>query len=454
MKNKAVKMIAAILALVMLVIPTASCASCSEAEQAVLTLGENKISYGVYSLMTSVFKGSLAASVGSSVSKDSFWDTVVSTDPLKTQEEMYNELMLNMAKDTLYKLALFDEKGLSLPQSAIDAIDEEIDFWIDYDGEGSKNNFNAILGNFGANVDILREYMIMSAKIEYLVSYLYGGGEKISDAIRQDYLEEKYVSFKQIMIPYYRYVYVTDSNGDDVYYTSDGKIAYDVEEGIPLDPDGDGTSNRDKNGDVIYYKDVNGKPHIAYDTETGTRKLKLDQNGNPETVDYTSAEKSAAWERAQSVYTKMDGKNGNFHEFESLMLVYDESYSAEEDVGDGRMYLNTDVDYSNLYGDDTISEIVEEVSKVDVGEVTIYESEYGMHIVMRYGVEDKAWDNEAYAGYFVDETGYVDFEAKLINYLFSLEVARAKDKYGDVTVDEEQLGKISIRDIGINYNFY
>ena len=454
MKNKAVKIIAAVLALLMLAIPTVFCTSCSEAEQKLLTLGNNKISHGVYSLMTSVFKGSLAASMGSSVSKDSFWDTVVSTDPLKTQEEMYNELMLEMAKDTLYKLALFDEKGLTLPQSVIDAIDEEIAFWIDYDGEGSKNNFNAILGNFGANVDILREYMIMSAKVEYLVSYLYGGGEKVSDAVRKNYLEEKYVSLKQIMIPYYCYVYVTDTNGDDVYYTEDGKIAYDVEEGIPLDPDGDGKSNRDKNGDIIYYKDVNGKPHIAYDDKVGTRKFMLDSKGNPVTRDYTSAEKSAAWERAQSVYSKMDGKSGNFHEFESLMLIYDESYSAEEDESGGRMYLNTEVNYSNLYGDDTISKIIESVSGIGVGEVALYESEYGMHIIMRYGIEDRAWDNDKYVGYFVDETGYMDFEAKLVNYLFSLEVERAKKTYGAVEVNKEALGKISIRKIGINYDFY
>ena len=454
MKNKAVKIIAAILALIMLAIPAVFCTSCSEAEQKLLELKNNKISHGVYSLMTSVFKGSLAASMGPSVSKDSFWDTVVSSEPLKTQEEMYNELVLEMAKDTLYKLALFDEKGLTLPQSVIDAIDEEIAFWIDYDGEGSKNNFNAILGNFGANVDILREYMIMSAKIEYLVSYLYGGGEKISDAVRQDYLEKKYVSFKQIMIPYYSYVYVTDTNGDDVYYTSDGKIAYDVEEGIPLDPDGDGTSNRDKNGDVIYYKDVNGKPHIAYNEETGTRKLKLDKNGNPEISEYTSAEKSAAWERAHSVYAKMDGKAGNFHEFESLRLIYDESYNADGEIGDGRLYFNTDVNYSNLSGDNTASDIIKKVSELGVGEVAIYESENGMHILMRYEVEDGAWKDPDYEGSFIDKTGYADFESKLISYLFSLEVERAKKTYGAVEVNKEALGKISIRDIGINYDFY
>ena len=453
MKKALKRFFALALASIMLMLPLASC---SQGGETVLTLGDSKISYGVYSLMTSVFKGSLAASVGTSVSKESFWDTVVSADPLKTQEEMYNELVLEMAKETLYKLELFDELGLTLPNTTVQGIDDEINFWIDYDGDGSRNTFNSILGNYGANIDILREYMIMSAKIEYLVQYLYGGGNKISDAVRQNYLEEKYVALKQIMIPYYAYVYVTDVNGDDVYYTEEGKVSYDIINGEPIDSDGDGKSNRDSNNDVIYYKQVDGKVVIAYDTENGERKLKLDDNGSPVTREYTSAEKSDAWTRAQSIYAMMDGKESNFHEFESLMLIYDENYSAseEDDPTANLMYLNTEVDYANLYGDSTMTDIIDRVSKLKIGGVTVYESKYGMHILMRYNVEEKAWDDETNAGYFVDETGYIDFENRLISYLFTKELARTREKYGEVTVDKEKLAGISIRKIGINYDFY
>ena len=73
---------------------------------------------------------------------------------------------------------------------------------------------------------------------------------------------------------------------------------------------------------------------------------------------------------------------------------------------------------------------------------------------MRYNVEDKAWDDDNNKGYFVDETGYIDFENRLISYLFAKELARAREKYGQVTVNEEKITGISIRKVGINYDFY
>ncbi|MBQ2734778.1 MAG: hypothetical protein IJF33_03000, partial [Clostridia bacterium] len=78
-----------------------------------------------------------------------------------------------------------------------------------------------------------------------------------------------------------------DTNKDVIYYTAEGKIAYDTVNGVKkektdkngapvLDADGNPTYVTDSNGDVIYYKpseDPTVEPtKIAYDTVTGTYK--------------------------------------------------------------------------------------------------------------------------------------------------------------------------------------
>ena len=84
---------------------------------------------------------------------------------------------------------MFDEKGLELPESYIKEIDEKLDFYIDYDANGSKTQFNTILADFGVNYKLLREAYIMEAKIEYLEDELFGAdGSKLSPNLFDEYL--------------------------------------------------------------------------------------------------------------------------------------------------------------------------------------------------------------------------------------------------------------------------
>lgn len=453
MIRKIIKITAAVLALLMIACPLAAC---STANKTAVSLGDNKVSVGMYSLMASILKGSLAYG-NPSANTAAFWDTVVNKDSGQTNEGLYNGVLLETVKNNLYKLAIFDELGLTLPEATVAEIDEKLAFWVDYDGEGSKNNFNEELSKYGANYDILRDYMIMAAKIEYVVEYLYGGGEKISDGVKQQYLDESYVRFKQILLPYFEYVYETDENGDDIYYTEDGKICYDPDnkDATTVDSDGDGKSNRDKNGDIIWYiDDEKGNPHICYDKENGKRKNLLDDNGKEVTREYNSAEKSEVWNNADKIYKET--QTGNFNGFEALMLVYDENYgnTAETDITGESIYLNKDIEYKPLYPDGVVDKLAKTAAGIAVGEIARIETDYGVHIIMRYELEDNAWENKSYSGYFEDETGISDFTALLINSLFYDEVQRTKDRLGEVKVDAAAVADVSIKTVGINYDFY
>ena len=446
MKNKFIRIASLVLVLVFC---TFSFASCSAANKAALTLGKNSISVGMYSLMASIFKGTLAYG-NANIEKDSYWETVVNADG-ETYEDICNQSLLEMAKSNLYKLALFDEKGLTLPDSVIAEIDEDLEFWVDYDADGSKNNFNAMLSEYGANYDILRDYMIMAAKIDYLGQYLYGGGEKISSGVKQEYLESNYVALKQILLPYYEYVYETDKNGDDIYYTSDGNICYDPYKGEPMYSDGSDKADKDANGDVIYYTEIDGKVRISYDTVNGTRRHKVDSKGNYVTKSYDSAQKSKVWQEAQYVFSKVE--NGNFNGFEALMLVYDDNFTNESGIEE-MIYLNIEVDYEAIYADGVIDSLLEKTKTLAVGEAAFIETEYGAHIIMRYELEDAAWEKAENSGYFTDSTKVFDFNSNLINKLFTQEMEKIAAKVGDVSVDKAAIADINVRKSAINYNFY
>jgi hypothetical protein len=96
---------------------------------------------------------------------------------------------------------------------------------IDNDANGSKTAFNAILAEYGANYEILREAYIIEAKIAYLREELFGkNGSKIGANIIDDYYKENYVRFQHI----FRYTGSRPviENGDFVY-GNDGYVKYE-----------------------------------------------------------------------------------------------------------------------------------------------------------------------------------------------------------------------------------
>ena len=245
----------------------------------------------MYSLLTAYIKGRDAYAITNkygSINSTDYWDMVVDSEQTR-MKDVYMDTVEETVRYYVAAMELFDELGLKLTKEEKNAIDAELDELIDLHANGSKNEFNAILSDYGANYKTLRDCKIMNAKLEKLIAELYGaGGSKISGALKQGYIEENYVSYYQIILPLYEYVYRTADNGNDIYYKVDDKgnfvtekaengtsyyaIAYDKENGFHID------GERDLLGDRVYKTCDNVK--IAYDTVRGTKSEEKDSYGN------------------------------------------------------------------------------------------------------------------------------------------------------------------------------
>ncbi len=427
------KILALLLALLMI-----STASCAAKAKPLLTHGEHTLSVNVFSLMLSIQKGNMAPAIYASYGdydSEKFWGTVV--EGSTTFNDYYTDAVYGKAERYLCAMVLFDELNLSLPNTTLDKIDDEMTAFVETDGEGSKKKLNEILSAYGANYEILREYKVMEAKVAHLAEYLYGkSGSKISASLKDKYFEENYVAFKQILLSSVTYVYETDKNGDDIYYTENGGIAYDTEKGTPK-----------LEGDRLVYYLEDGS--IAYDKENGKRSPVLDQNGNPTTKKYTTDQMLDRLNQALSLKEIAESESAEM--FETLRQMY-----SDEDLGSDHdpellNYLATNVDYQSISSAySTFDKLADKLATMEIGEIAIVQTEAGIHVVRRYPPESRAYANTDYAQWFSDSAYAVyDFNGNLLDELFT-ERLSAYSK--DVKVDEALL-TISLKDAVPNYDF-
>lgn len=458
----------AIFALVLIMI-IGSFASCADYKETVMSNeSENKITIGEYSLMASLMKGNMAYYIRSNYgdyNSQYFWGIITDGETQMTYKDYYTVVVEEKAKMYLAALTIYDELGLKLPDKTLSDIDAEIEEYIKEDGNGSKRSLNAILEKYGADIDSLRNYKIMNAKISQLRDEIYGkGGAKIASTVKQQYLEENYVAFKQILIPTYIYVYVTDDFGDKVYYRknedgtgfeqrtmSDGTVnpvvAYDKINGVKK-PISDDASERDENGDYVYYVDTN-YDHIAYDTENGATSIIYAGDGYEMTEAIPDDEIKQAKIRAGELRDLINTAKST-EAIDALILENDGNYNASST---GKMfYLANNVSYKSFIVDgDMFDEIKVELSKLEPGKASVYHSEHGYHVLVRYEVEFGAYANSEYSGWFEDDEGNYDFNANLVNDLF---MARLEPYEEEITVDKEVAKKVDISTIEPNYYFY
>ena len=437
MKKRMIKALALLLALVMLL---GVAAACGASPKAVLTLGEHSLSVNVFQLMLSIQKGNMAYAIASSYgdyNSEAFWGTVIDASST-TFNDYYTYAIYQKAERYLCALALFDELSLVLPESRVEAIDKEMASFVKNDGEGSKKKLNALLAQYGANYDILRESKIMEAKVRYLAENLYGTeGSKIGAAVKDEYYQNHYVAFKQILLSNFYYVYVTDENGDDVYYLDNGSIAYDTEKGTAT-----------LVGDKLVYYAADGS--IAYDKVNGKRSPVLDANGNATTKKYTTDQMLDRLNFALSLRDVAEGASAE--EFERLREAYsDEEFGASFDPS-ALNYLATNVEYqsiSSAYG--VFDKLSAKLSELAVGDIAIVQTDAGIHLVRRYPLEMGAYSNSTYSQWFSDSYYSVyDFMGNLIDHLLTTRLAEYEDK---VEVDLALLGSVSMKDAVPNYDF-
>ena len=419
-----------------LLLCTAVLVSCAETvKEPVMEYGGEKIPLEMYEFMLSRLKGSLARQ-GHDVSATSeFWGEMHGESGL-TNEQYYTKAALDTCKNYLAALAIFEEEGMTLSESALESIDEEIDFYIEYDGKGDEAKLDLILKKYGTTTEGLRKIYEIEAKYNAVIASIYGSsGSQIAGNVKDKYYKENYYRFKQILVSDFYYEYVTDENGDTVYFDSEsGKPIYDKSGSYHYDKD----ENRvvDAYGVAIRY-DEDG--NILYDKEKGRPAPTKDEDGKAIEHKYTDEE------MAQRV-AKIDGiveaaANRNYAAFEAEMPNWLAYVGAGEYCPDG--YYLSDIE-SGAYSD-SMKSILKALKEMTVGEVRVIEGESGYHIVMKYKLDAGKYEDTEYAEWFYE------FNSSLTNKLFYDKCGKYFDK---IELDEDNIGKAtSIRSLAPNYDY-
>ncbi len=436
MKKTTKKIVA--LALAVLIAVSALC-GCSSNGKTLMTLGDKTISVNFYELLLSRFKGTMAY-YGFDVSDDDFWDTIIDLEDQSTYCDYFTESVLDNAKSYLCILYLFDELKLELPESYINDVDSELADMVESIGQGSKTKFNSIVGEYGVNYNILREAYILEAKYSYLQESLYGkDGAKIADNVKEEYYKENYYRFKHIFLYTYKAIYETDENGDYIYFNSDGTISYNKEKGA-LKYDENGQAIKDSKGNAIYYTE-DGK--IAYDKIAGERAYVYDENGYPKIEAYTDAEVEAVRQMSETIMSRLD----NGEDFEKLMSSYNEDLGGDKYTNGYYITADAQFDYDS---EEIVRAVTQEMS---VGEYRKFETTFenngkvypcGIHIVMKYELDDGAYKNS------VNEDFFANFNSTLSDQLL---MKRIEPYKSDIVVDDELASTVDLKKVSVNYNY-
>lgn len=437
-----------------------SLTGCSSAKgKTLLTLEKDgktaTLSVNLYELMLSRIKGALigggATNNGFSPTDDAFWnvlDRYGDSGELQTCGDHYSSLILENCKTYVAAEWLFQNEGLTLSDAAIAKADGKLeDLLKTY---GSKTKLNAVLADYGVNYAMLREAYLLEEKVSALQTHFYGkDASGVGPNIKEAFLEEHYVRFRQIVLPLYRYVYVTDKNGDAIWYKKEStlsKIAYDYKNGFTR-KNGDGTPVTDSNGDEIAFlfreTPADGKDRICYDTETGVRSYKT-ENGSVKTEELTAAEIKTVREKANSLFA--DLVSASDAAFETRMEEVNEYPTGEDKYTDG-YYLSVDIDYANAGNTVAyLAEITGKLKDAEPGTVVLVESGDAIHIVRKYTPTPEAYNLAE------NETFFQLFNSSLTESLFD---ARCRELFDCITVDEKVLASATdIRRIGANLYLY
>ena len=419
-----------------------SLVGCASMGKPLLMLDDCSISVNLFELYLTRAKGLLCATeYGEAAKSEEFWETWVDLYDKKTYNTLYTEKVLEDAKGYLASIAVFDELGLELPQSYIDEIDAELNEMLINEANGSKAAFNAILAHYGANYDILREAYIIEAKIEYLREELFGkNGSKVGANLIDDYYKENYARFKQVFLSTYEEVYDEDENGDRIYYRKDtSRISYDTTKTAKTKEDGSYVT--DKNGDRVYvYTDDSGKERVAYKKDGAEAKKQYDSAGEPKIRHYKDSDPEMKIVESDAKAILAEAKTGDFDGFNTLVSEYSQ---GSNDYPNG-YYVSQFSDYDAI-------EVIDEVFDMQVGEVRRVRSDYGVHIVMRYELEEGAYTFEENDDLFISvKTGTYIFMNDLIDKLLYEYIKEYKDR---ITVDEKLLTTVDIKRADINFYY-
>ncbi len=427
------KITCAILCLVMICTVFSACAN--YVKSPVLEYEGQGIALEMYEFLLSRMKGTLARNKYDVTPLSDFWSEKHPGSD-KTNEEYYNDAILDNCRNYLAALVIFDEEDLRLTSSDLAAMEEEIAFYIDYDCKGDEKKFDALLSKYGTDTEGLRKIYEIEAKYKTVLTYLYGAnGSQIADSVKEEYYRQNYYRFKQILVSNFYYEYQKDDNGDTIYFNSEnGKPIYDEKGEFHYDDKGNRIT--DKFGVAIRY-DENGK--ILYDTEKGYPAPTTDEDGNAIQHKYSEEEMRARKEKMQEIIEA--AKDGNTAAFEAMMPEWQLYEGAEDYYPDG--YYLSDLESPGY--DENLHVILEALKEMEVGETRVIESDAGCHVIMKYELDDGKYADGEYAEWFTS------FTQSLITKFF---LDRCEDFYSEIELNENNLKKArSIRSLGTNFDY-
>ena len=257
----------------------------------------------------------------------------------------------------------------------------------------------------------------------------------IAGNVKDEHYKANYHRFKQILISNFYYEYVTDKQGDVIYYDSEsGKPIYDTK-GVYHYTE-DGVRIVDEYGVAIRYDE---EGNILYDKENGRPAPTKDEDGKAIEHKYSEAEMTERIGKIEGILAA--AANKNYSAFEAEMPNWQVYVGAGEYCPDG--YYLSDIEISAY--DKSMRDILAELKTMAEGEVRVVEGESGYHIVMKYELDARKYENSEYAEWFSE------FNDSLIDKLFYDKCAKYFDK---IELNEENLAKArSIKNVGVNYDY-
>ena len=404
---------------------------CSSKGKTLLTMKKDGVqvtfSVNYYRLLLSRLKGDYIDNQyvnesGKTADKDAFWQVqdTYNGKTVQTLDEYLREQVLEDCQIFLAALWLFETRGLSLTSEAKESVEQEMEDLVNDYGNGSKVKLNSILADYGINYDLLKEFYLIQEKAKAVKNDLYGAnGSLIGTGIKNAYLNENYIRFKQIYLPNYEYISETDEYGNVIYYDKETKeILYDESGYLKIDANGkivtDGYGNK-----IRYNKDYTA---ILYDSENGLPMQKTDANGDPMTATLSEEELAARLAHAQELCEALQNSSDGVFDG-AIDSEHTESGTDATEFTDG-YYLRREMDYSS-YGSDLayLTEILSRLESAEDGTVFLFVSPYGYHIIRKYTPASEAYENEVNAVWFSS------FITDLIEKLFLEECA---EYFGDM----------------------
>ncbi|MBO5293902.1 MAG: hypothetical protein J6B71_01445 [Clostridia bacterium] len=454
MKKTLLRLTALLTACLLLLLTATACASQGKA---LLTLEKDGIkvslSVNLYQLMLSRAKGNLVANGitanGITADQDAFWNYSAKFDGenIQTQDEYYLASVLNTCRNYLVVLYLFEKEGLTLSSAAEEEIEDRLEELILTDGEGSKTKLNALLSTYGVNYNMIKEAYLLEAKADAVRTHLFGTNASLVDKqIKDEYLNENYVHFRQIFLANYDYVYETDEFVDVILYqTETGKtnrVYYDTENGV-AGKNADGTSILDDNGDVVYFIKDSNQTEIAYNPKGEPNRLLTADGKSYQTKKMTVEELEALTKRAEELCASLQGASSA--KFEEA-IAKESTDTVEESEYDDGYYLQKNYDYSAMGNDYAhLETVVEKLNTMQVGDVALVAAPTGYNIIMKYAHTDAAYEKEQ------NESWASTFYADLVEELF---LDRCQALYDNIVLNTELLATVpSMKEIVPNYYY-